>query len=69
MATFVPLLTRSFDSSGRPVVGLRGPVKGLRPLTRSALTGRSLTSTPQPALPKTAENDRKKISNRGNTKA
>src|SRR5438445_6733266 len=27
-------------------------VKDLRPLTRSALAGRSLTPTPQPALPK-----------------
>ena len=36
-------------------------VKDLRPLTRSALPGRSWTPTPQPALPKNGGERKKKI--------
>jgi hypothetical protein len=40
-------------------------VKDLRPLTRSALAGRSLTRRRNRRCPKAAENDRKKINNQG----
>jgi hypothetical protein len=50
-----------FRSHHKPAPNDSVDVKDLRPLTRSALPGRSWTPTPQPALPKAAEAERKKI--------
>jgi hypothetical protein len=44
-------------------------VKDLRPLTRSALAGQSLTPTPQPALPKNGGERQKKDQQSGLARA